>query len=267
MNESYIGRVNSFMPLISVDTLTINIPLELIPSKKYLIDYLLKFSLIPYRQYSSDISHETIFYLSKGNERAKVNLIHYYAHKQLKLVFFGLSQYNDIGEQIKALKIALRVIKSLFRDIQLTDSGHSKIDGSYVGGANPLKLSIAHVDVCYDIPNNRALSHIPLEAIGKHSTTYYNSAEPTIYKHDEVITGIQIGNKDSRFKLTIYDKKYKKTDGQPIIRFEKRFREKNLKPVVISSMADIYSYIRQVRYEFSEELEELDSLFKNNFTL
>lgn len=261
MNESYKGGANSFMPLTAIDTLTINIPLELIHSEKYLLDYLLKFSLRPYRQYSDDVKHESIFYLSKDNQRAKVKLIRFYAHKQVKLVFFGLSQYSDKGKPRKALKMALRIIKSLLRDVQLLDSGHSKIDGSYIGGANPLKLSIAHVDVCYDLSNEQPISNIPLEAIETYSTTYYNSAEAVLYQSDEVLTGIKIGSKDTRFKFTIYDKEYKENDKQPIVRFEKRFREKNLKPVTITSMADIFSYLRQVRYEFAEELVELENLF------
>jgi len=266
MNESYIGGANPFMPLTAIDTLTINIPLELITSEKYLLDYLLKFSLHPYRQYSDDVKHESIFYLSKDNKRAKVKLIRFYAHKQVKLVFFGLSQYSNKGKPLKALKNALRITKSLLRDAKLLDSGHLKIDGSYIGGENPLKLSIAHVDVCYDLSNEQPISHIPLEAIETYSKNYYNSAEAILYQSDEVLTGIKIGSKDTRFKFTIYDKEYKENDKQPIVRIEKRFREKNLKPVTITSMADIFSYLRQLRYEFAEELVELENLFNSYAT-
>lgn len=257
MSVSYIGGANQEMalsphdvkPLINVDTITINLPYTLCQSEKQVLDYLLSLKLKPLSQHDNDYRHETQFFLG---ERAKLKVTNYYGQKTLKLTFYGLYQYSEPLKPLNALKTALNIIEHILKDF--TDS-----EASYIGGAS---ISIAPIDLCYDL-QYPLQTVIPLDTFSDYLQTHYQN--PVVYQEQNVLTGINAGNKDTRFKLTIYDKIAKESyiGGANLTRIEKRFREKNLKPVPIASLGDLHSYLDLIKFELAEELLTLDNLFKN----
>lgn len=257
MSVSYIGGANQKMalsphdvkPLLNVDTITINLPYTLCQSEKKTLDYLLSLKLKPLSQHDNDYKHETQFSLG---ERAKLKVTNYYGQKALKLTFYGLYQYSVTFQPLNALKTALSIIERILNDF--ADS-----EESYIGGENP---SIAHVDLCYDL-QYPLQTVIPLDTFANYLKTHYQN--PVLYHTQNILTGIKAGNKDSRFKFTVYDKIAKESyiGGANLTRIEKRFREKQLKPVPTASLGDLHSYLDLIKYEFAEELLTLDNLFKN----
>ncbi len=252
MSLSYIGGALSphdVKPLLNVDTITINLPFTLCHSEKKTLDYLLSLKLKPLLQHDNDYKHETQFSLG---ECAKLKVTNYYGQKALKLTFYGLYQYSETLQPLNALKTALNIIEHILKEF--VDSAES-----YMGGVTP---SIAHVDLCYDLQYSLQ-TVIPLDPFTNYLKTNYQN--PVLYQEQNILTGIKAGNKDTRFKFTVYDKIAKDSlaGGANLTRIEKRFREKNLKPVPIASPDEVLSYIDLLKYEFAEELIILDNLFKN----
>jgi len=255
VTESYIGGANpatspkTLTNSIHVDTITLNIPYVLCQTEKRVLDYLLTIGLTPLSQHDNEYKHESLFSLG---ERAKLKVTNFYGQKALKLTFYGLYQYSDTLTPLNALKTALNIIGQILKEFG------SNVKESYIGGAN---ISIAHIDLCYDLyaPIETV---IPLDTFADYLQTHYQ--EPILYKEQNVLTGIKAGNKDTRFKFTIYDKIEKENiqTSSNLTRIEKRFREKHLKPVPIDTLAVLLSYIDLLKYEFREELIALDELFK-----
>ena len=222
--------------LTTVDTITIQIHYENFTSDEIINHCSLR---LPPPIYAGSTKHSSKIFIFPLGEYGKLKIEKFRASKKYtKLTFFGLSQYNALGEPQNTLKLALGIIEELLSIVH--------------------EIEILGIDVSYDIkkgfPQDLDVKEI------KNFFKKYKSFKLSLQDESTLVSGITLGTQKSRFKIVIYDKQYKNELHGSLMRFEKTFKEIDRRPVILDCVQDLKQYIKLLQNEWAEELLLIDEV-------
>ena len=214
----------------TVDTITIQIHYENFTSDEIINHCSLR---LPPPVYIGSTKHSSKIFIFPLGEYGKLKIEKFRASKKYtKLTFFGLSQYNALGEPQNTLKMALDTIESLLSIVH--------------------RIEVVGIDISYDIKKDFP-QDLDMKRIKKFFKGY-KFFKLSLQDESTIISGMTLGTKKSRFKIVIYDKQYKNGLCRSLTRFEKTYKEANRQPVILDCMKDLEQYIKLLQNEWTEEL-------------
>jgi len=168
-------------------------------------------------------------------DRAKFKIQLHKASKTIKLEFYGLFQYQEDGTPINELYKVLQIIEALLNILK-----------------KPLHLT--RVDLTFDTQEKILTALKPKLIMFANMSYRFKPKSIKIFKDKSKTTGISFNKPIHRFKLTAYDKAHKNKLKLPLYRLELSVKEKYNKPVQITEMLNINSYLKLIKFEYAENL-------------